>query len=42
MPKKVERKARKQGKKKGLTGKRLDVYVYAVLRKTGWKPPRER
>ncbi len=38
MPKALERKLKKQAKKKGLTGKRADAYVYGTMRKTGWKP----
>ena len=38
MPKKLERKLRRQARKKGLTGERADAYVYGTLRKTGWKP----
>ena len=36
--KELEAKLRREGKKKGLTGKRLDAYVYGTLRKTGWRP----
>lgn len=42
MPASLERKLRNQGKKKGLTGKRLDAYIWGTLRKTGWKPTRKR
>ena len=43
MPKKLERKLKRQAaKKKGWSKKRKDSYVYGVLRKTGWKPPKER
>ena len=38
MPKKLERKLKKQAKKKGLSKKRAAAYVYGTLRKTGWKP----
>jgi hypothetical protein len=38
MPEAMERKLREEGRKKGLTGKRLDAYVYGTLRKQGWKP----
>lgn len=40
MPKKLERKLKRQAKKKGI--KDEDAYVYGTLRKTGWKPKRER
>jgi len=42
MPKKLERKLKKEAKKKGLTGKRADRYVYGTMRKLGWKPSREK
>lgn len=42
MPKKVEKKLKRQAQKKGLKGKRKDKYVYGALRKMGWKPKRER
>jgi len=38
MPKALERKLKKEAKKKGLKGKRANAYVYGSLRKTGWKP----
>ena len=40
MPKALERKLKKQCKKKGMSVKRCDAYVYGTLRKTGWKPKR--
>lgn len=42
MPKKAERALKRSCKKKGLSQKRCDAYVYGTLRKTGWKPKRER
>lgn len=42
MPKELEEKLKKQGQKKGYKGERLDKYVYGTLRKTGWKPNREK
>lgn len=42
MPKKMEKALKKEAKKKGLKGKRLNAYIYGTLRKTGWKPKRER
>lgn len=42
MPKEKEEMLKRQGKKKHLTGKRLDAYVYGTLRnKFHWKPKRE-
>lgn len=35
MPEKLERKLRKQGSKKGYTGKRLNQYIYSTLNKLG-------
>ncbi|MFA6691520.1 MAG: hypothetical protein WCR98_06020 [Saccharofermentanales bacterium] len=42
MPVKLERKLKREAKKKGFTGERADAYVYGTLRKTGWKPDREK
>lgn len=42
MPKKLEQQLIRQAKKKGLSGDRLRAYVYGTLRKTGWKPSREK
>jgi hypothetical protein len=42
MPKEMEEKLLKEGRKKGMSKKRLDAYVYGTMRKTGWKPKRER
>ena len=42
MPKKMERELKAQARKKHLTGKRADAYVYGTMRKTGWKPKREK
>jgi hypothetical protein len=41
MPKALEQKLKKQAKKKGLSKKRSDAYVYGSLRKTGWKPKKK-
>ena len=38
MPKALERALKKQAKKKGLSSKRANAYVYGTMRKTGWKP----
>jgi len=38
MPKALERKLKKEAKKKGLTGKRANAYIYGSLRSTGWEP----
>lgn len=42
MPKKLEKELKREAHKKGLTGERLSAYVYGTLRKTGWKPEREK
>ena len=42
MPKKMEQALKRAAKKKGLTGKRANKYVYGALRKTGWKPKKEK
>ena len=35
MPKAMENKLRAEGRKKGLTGKKLDAYVYGTMNKLG-------
>lgn len=42
MPKALEKKLEKEATKQGLTGKKKDAFVYGTLRKTGWKPEREK
>ena len=42
MPKAMERALKRKARSKGLKGKRADAYVYGTLRKTGWKPSREK
>jgi hypothetical protein len=42
MPVKLERALKHQATKKGLKGEHKDAYVYGTLRKTGWKPSREK
>jgi hypothetical protein len=42
MPKELERKLKARARKKGLKGEAFERYVYGTLRKTGWKPKRER
>ena len=39
MPKEMEKKLKEKARKKGLTGKRADAYVYGTMqKKTDWKP----
>lgn len=43
MPKKMEAELRKEAKKKGLTKKQADAYVYGTMQKTtNWKPKRKK
>jgi len=44
MPKKLEKKLKKQARKKfgSTTSKRAKKYIYGTLRKTGWRPKREK
>lgn len=42
MPKKLEEELKKEAKKKGLSGERRDAFIYGTMRKTGWKPDREK
>ena len=44
MPKALERNLKREARRKfgSTTSKRARAYVYGTLRKTGWKPSRER
>lgn len=43
MPKKIENSLKKLARKKNLTGKSFDRYVYGTLQKTtSWKPGRRK
>lgn len=42
MPKALERKLKAEAASKGFTGDKANAYVYGTLRKTGWKPNREK
>lgn len=44
MPKEMERKLKAEAKKKfgGTTSKKARAYIYGKMRKTGWKPDREK
>jgi len=42
MPKALEKALMKKAKKMGLIKKKKDAYVFGTLRKTGWKPSREK
>jgi hypothetical protein len=42
MPKAMEKALKRQATEKGLKGEHKDAYVYGTMRKTGWKPEREK
>ena len=42
MPKALERKLMKEAHSRGYGEERSNAYVYGTLRKTGWKPEREK
>lgn len=42
MPKEMERRLKAIARKKGLSKERTGAFVYGTMRKTGWKPDRER
>ena len=42
MPKAMERKLKSEASSKGLKGDRANAYVYGTMRKSGWKPAREK
>jgi len=42
MPDKLKKKLKAKANKKGFKGKKADAYVYGTMRKTGWKPKKEK
>lgn len=42
MPKELEKRLGREADKLRLKGRHRDAYIYGTLRKTGWKPKRER
>lgn len=42
MPKALEDKLKREADEKGLKGKHKLAYIFATLRRTGWKPNREK
>lgn len=42
MPKALEQKLKREALAKGFSGKKAAAYVYGTLRKTGWKPSKEK
>lgn len=42
MPEKLERDLKKEAIKRRLSGKSANAYVYGTMRKTGWRPSREK
>ena len=42
MPDKLKKKLKAKAKRKGFKGERADAYVYGTMRKTGWKPKKEK
>lgn len=42
MPKKMEAALKRRARKMGLGKKRAGAYVYGTMRRTGWKPSREK
>ena len=42
MPKKMEEALKREAGKKGLKGEDRNRFIYGIMRKTGWKPRRER
>lgn len=38
MPKALENKLKREARKRGLSGRSANAYVYGTLRKTGWTP----
>ena len=42
MPKEMEKKLKATAKKRGYSKERAGAYVYGTMRKTGWRPSKER
>jgi len=42
MPEAMERQLKAEANRKGLSEERKGAYVYGTMRKTGWKPDREK
>jgi hypothetical protein len=42
MPKELERRLKRVCKQKGWGQERCDAYVYGTMRKTGWKPKKQK
>ena len=42
MPKPLERALTKKAKQMGLIGERRNAFIYGTMRKSGWKPKREK
>ncbi len=38
MPVEMERKLRSEARRKGMSGKEADAFVFGTMRKQGWKP----
>lgn len=42
MPERLERALKAEAAKRGYSDKRADRFIYGTMRKTGWKPKREK
>ena len=42
MPEELEKKLKKEAKKKGLSKDRAGAYIFGTLRKLGWRPQKEK
>lgn len=42
MPKALEARLRREGRKRGFKGERLDRFVFGGLRRSGWKPSHQK
>jgi hypothetical protein len=41
MPKAIEKKLKKEAKKKGMSKKGMGAYIFGTIRKLGWKPKKK-
>jgi len=42
LPDKLKKKLKAKAKKKGFKEKKTKAYIYGTMRKTGWKPSKEK
>lgn len=41
MPSELERRLKREARKRGYAGRRAEAFVYGTMRKAGWEPKRK-